>query len=295
MKQLVILISLLILEQSHAQGSLYIRPKFEVRTNMTSTFAKSIPKASLFNFNYTNYVLQNPYMDVKIPRMSFFNGLNIGLNIGWKFNNGSALEIGWNQDATGSELLAYGWSDQSNIPRRMSFGKSFFKSYVLSERFELNYIKKLIDFETGKRMHVKNVNFHFGTGFKFTSSALRKKEPLPTNPLIYTAGGTKYGTIETRLSHIVTGMNRVSPFFTLGISTNVTYGKKHIANIMLSYTQGMKFLESTYHYMNVYDDGSFVGTYLYKTYSRGSGLQLQISRNFNLYPKSNRERKTENQ
>lgn len=286
---------MLILEQSYAQGSLYLRPKFEVRTNMTSTFAQDIPKVSLFNFNYTNYMLPNQYMVVRSPRMSLYNGLNIGLNIGWKFKNGNALEIGWNQDATGSEFLSYGWSDQSNIPGRISFGRNLFKSFVFSERFELNYIKKLIDFETGKRMHVKNVNFHFGTGFKFTSSALRKKEPLPTNPVIYTAGGTKYGTIETRLSHIVTAMNRVSPFFTLGISTNVTYGKKHIANIMLSYTQGMKFLESTYHYMDVYDDGSFVGTYLYKTYSRGSGLQLQISRNFNLYPKRNRERKTENQ
>lgn len=263
MKQLVILISLLILEQSHAQGSLYIRPKFEVRTNMTSTFAKSIPKASLFNFNYTNYVLQNPYMDVKIPRTSFFNGLNIGLNIGWKFNNGSALEIGWNQDATGSEFLAYGWSDQSIPPGAIFFGKSQFKSFVFSERFEINYIKEVACFDQKTSLHIKSLNLLIGSGLKFSSSALKKYEPIPSNPVVYSAGGTTLGSTTVELSHIVYGVNRISSFFTIGASANICFKEKHIANLMFSYTQGMKILEATHHYMDVYDSSDFIGSYRY--------------------------------
>ncbi|MDC3351741.1 hypothetical protein OAV92_00710 [Crocinitomicaceae bacterium] len=52
----------------------------------------------------------------------------------------------------------------------------------------------------------------------------------------------------------------------------------------------MKILEATHHYMDVYDSSDFIGSYRYKTYSRGSGFVFQISRTFQVYPRKKKKR-----
>lgn len=280
----------MILGQSYAQGSLYIRPKLEVRTYMGSTFSKNLTKISIANFDYTNYLLPNPFMSVKSPKTSFHNGLNLGVNVGWAFKNGHALELGWNQDATGSTFLAYGWSDQSNVAATNFYGRNLFKSYVLSERIELNYIAQISGMKERKSLHLRNLKVNMGTGFKFTSAAPKKKEALPESSEFYISGGTSLGPISVEMRHQVFATNRFSPFISLGFSSDINYGNKYIATLMLTYTQGLKTMEASHHYLDVYSNGSYTESYLYKTYSRGSGLQLQLSRRFQLYPWKKRKK-----
>ncbi|MBK7129355.1 MAG: hypothetical protein IPM74_07415 [Crocinitomicaceae bacterium] len=291
MKTLVLMLSFTFLGQVFAQGRFYFRPKFEARTFMGSTYMANKDKISIFNFDYTTFMPDNPYMDVKVKRQSFQNVYTMGLNMGYIFPSDNRVEFGWNQDATGNQFIMAGLSDQGDSVANTNYfaQRSTFHSLVLGHRFEFNYYQVFKQKAARNKLHWSCPFLTFGLGFKFSPNAFKKKEPVPANYPYFLAGGGEIGDEKYSWTHTVYAVNRFTPFFTFGFGCDLHYQEINLFSIQFTYTQGLELMEATDHYMSVYVQDVLTSTYIYKTYSRGSGFQLQISRRIQFYPKKKRE------
>ncbi|MBK9591896.1 MAG: hypothetical protein IPO32_10445 [Crocinitomicaceae bacterium] len=90
------------------------------------------------------YLLRTLHGCKELTRMSFQNVYNMGLNVGYLFPNNNQLEIGWNQDATGSMFTMHGWSDQINTNSTDYYvARISLISLVLCQRFNFQLLSTL--------------------------------------------------------------------------------------------------------------------------------------------------------
>ena len=76
---------------------------------------------------------------------------------------------------------------------------------------------------------------------------------------------------------------RFSGYLAIGFYTDILIKQKYILSASLTYLQGFKFMEYSVHRYHVIDN-NIEKRFDYTSASRGSGLYLQISRKFQLYP-----------
>jgi hypothetical protein len=282
--KLLLFITLIISGQSFAQ-SFYIKPKFEHKTYHGSTnWPDGFYKFSVFNKGFNNDFIPNDYLHVKSKALDFRSIYTIGVNAGVTFDNSNRFEFGWNQDATGS---TFSFSDARNLTTKLNTG---LQTAILNHRFEFLFFKTLYTNEKeDKFLHLDNVSVVFGAGIKFQN--VPKKNELGQNDYLANFRSFSDEPNYVFADHYIYGLNRFSTFFSLGFSTDLSYKKAYLFSLSLTYLQGNFTLENTRHYLSIIENNIEVATYSYNTYSRGSGIQFQISRRLQFYPWKKLEKK----
>lgn len=267
--------------QLTAQPNFYIRPKIE---NKVSQSLSDKPQTkSIFNNHYNTNYYPNPYCEVWSPMFFTTKSFTLGLNIGVKFANNDLVEIGYNEDQSGSKIISrtLGYSadypDSYHMQNRPSHSVN-----LINHRFEILYYKNLNSTSDSTLLNFPNSHFLFGTGLKYLPSAVTKKKPH-NGQVFYNPGGS-YDNISMYWQHSVFGWSKFSSFLTLGFSTDIYFNKTYLFSSSILYTVGFNVLQSTKDKLSVYENDLLIKTYNYETYSRGSGFQFQISRKLEFFP-----------
>jgi hypothetical protein len=268
----ITVLSILCFGQLFAQNTFYVRPKFEIGLNQTMTHSQ---KSSFLFYNNSNYI-KVPYYDFE-PIPMFFGStmLALGLNVGVKFNNNNLLEIGWNQDETGSAIritsMGYG---KNNIYAPESAND--LSTFIYNHRIEVLFQRCLRTKNEINNIYFKHSYLVFGSGIKINPRTLGDK-------VLITRAGS-YDNIYLEGTHSLYAPGKETFFLSLGISGDLYIKNKYLFTSNITYTQGFGIIENTRHQIDVYENNTLIKTYTYNTYSNGSGFEFQISRRLQFYP-----------
>jgi len=136
----------ILLAGSHAsfsQISFYVKPTLDTKSFISSTYGS----LGTTVFSFSDDVAENPYFKVDNVMMFHHDNYQIGLYLGANFGDGKhLLEVGWNQDATGSMMrtseMTYNKpafpEDNPPVARYFDNGSSF-ASALFTQRFTIQH------------------------------------------------------------------------------------------------------------------------------------------------------------
>ena len=287
----------ILLAGSHAsfsQISFYVKPTLDTKSFISSTYGS----LGTTVFSFSDDVAENPYFKVDNVMMFHHDNYQIGLYLGANFGDGKhLLEVGWNQDATGSMMrtseMTYNKpafpEDNPPVARYFDNGSSF-ASALFTQRFTIQHSFRINkNSEKNTRLY-----FNYGAGFIYNPSGSgwrRRNVQGGPSTLFESFGDSITGswtyldsTITMPLQrHIIRPVYGLTGFFSIGVMADFHSKKnKYLFSATLSYLQGFRVLESTTHEYFVNDNGA-LKSYSYETVSKGSGFYLQLSRRLTFY------------
>lgn len=274
MKKVIFVLFIIFGQASLAQkfNGFYIEPLINVKTTV---FTKKELPATLIT----------PYFEIKPQNLITPIGLNVGLNIGYKFKNNDIVQLGIFQDEslsgiifTGNSYTSFGSNASYSQIRYTHFGG------VTVKNINLLYKRNLLTYTFKKSRKENYFDLHFNIGLTYFYK--------PNNGLENLTGidGVSYYSSDSSLVTLQEGQwvfplpfkysfkfntgleftfgNKKSEWFTIGIS--------YISN--LSKSNYYNFSSSSI----VVKSNSDTFTYNYYVVSRGNGIYYQISKR--IYP-----------
>jgi hypothetical protein len=291
-KIIIILIMGCLFGQVSAQVSYFVRPTFDNKLYFCNA-------NSLFDFHVLDYsfehkeFLGNQYfnpINVKVTQRDFYSfGIYFGVALQ---NKKHLIEFGINQDATGSEFecefMDYDfYTYKDTLYKHYSPNRMIFASYLPTLRYHLQYSIRLINGSNSKVLPYLIIgggvihNLAFPRKDEFTnlddanqaySYSLFGKSYLEEN--VYISQMKNYGYTAKKFSG----------YLNLGLTTDF-FTKKgfNLFSASIFFLKGFNPIEMMYSDVYVVDNMENK-VFSYLTTSNGSGLYLQLSRKFQLYP-----------
>lgn len=261
------LIFILLIGQSFAQSTFYLKPTISFKGQFTSSAPTSF-ESSVFNpsnsFSYQNKT-------VILPKN--FSPLLLGLSLGIKIKNNSLIEIGINQDesACGSKISftsyepVFGTYSDSKI--KYHKGNSFGR-YFVQTSFLLN-----------KKSRNNKLFFDFGIGLAFRVGGIStEKSQFDEYSVLL---NENYFTL--KINSFVVKNQYKSFLYNFGITDDISIKGKYIGSISLFYSKSKSILNTVKSDISIYSSTEN-RTYSFSSFSKGSGIYLQFSRKIQVIP-----------
>ncbi len=265
-----ILLLLISFGSIHSQNSFYIKPILNTKFGIASTNGF---------FQFSKHYPQNDYFQVFNKSIHYIPGLHLGLGFGWKNEkNRFSLELTWSQDmaSIANETVLLTTNGDNNyyyntyLPYRIGFS---------SNRFSLN-LNKLIFKDL--------IEIDFGVGFIYLSGGNENYEFIvDPSPFLYNSTST------LKLKYTTRAVSNLNLNLSVGLGINLKFNDFELFTLSTIYYQGLK--QNLIIHENYYELSDFVTNdtlkYSYSSASKGSGIVIQISRKFQLYPWKSRAKK----
>jgi hypothetical protein len=266
MCKLNVVLFLLMFGQSFAQTSIYVRPsilfKGQFSSNSPTQFGTS-PYNQENSFSYKN-------KNIVLPKK--FSPLLLGFSVGVKLKDRFLFEFSANQDesTSGAEIQFLNYDPVYNnySESQVSYykGRSFGR-YCLQSSVRL--AKK------------KNNTFFidFGAGLAHRSGGLTiEKTQFDQYSILL---DDNYSSMD--ITSYVVRNNTKSLLLSLGFTDDISFHNKYLFSLSLFYSKSFSFLSTVVSDITVHK-GGINKTYTYHSYSRGSGIYIQISRRLQVFP-----------
>lgn len=277
--RIIFILFILSFGNAHSQTIFFVRP-----TTDSKAFVGSADNTLSNGILFENKTASNPYFQVNNKLLSYRSVIHFGLNLGCSINERHTIEIGWSQDGTGSswQTKMMTWDTTSYGIQTFSNNGSMRKTYIGYYKFLLNY-----QYQITSDDNKTSYGLSFATGLLFNPN---KKKNTPPPSIVF--GSYSSNEALTHLDENITlpieetemmAFTRYSGYLSIGFYTDLRINQKYIISASLTYLQGFKFMEYSVHRYHVIDNG-VEKRFDYSSASRGSGLQLQISRKFQLNP-----------
>jgi hypothetical protein len=250
------------------QVSFYVEPIIQSKAFICSTSSNSL-KNEIDDSDSRIHIRKKFFLNAKKMQHLFF-GLNVGLKTQ---NERNFLQFGVNNDQSVTGVYAVFDAIQ------MSDGFEYEAGYILNSG--TNFINFHLDYLYRLNKNPKRINFYFKTGFGFAY------RPTTNNMNINSRNLEVNIDKETFMINNSVGSNsnnKTSFLLNLGLACDVNSKKgKYLFSSSLFYTYSSTVLNQINSNVDLYTI-SGVENKNYKFYSKGSGIYLQLSRRFQLYP-----------
>ena len=261
------------------QVSFYVEPIIQSKAFICSTSPTSL-KDKIADSDSRIHVQKKLFIDAKKMQHLFF-GLNIGLKTQ---NERNLFQFGLNNDQSVAGVYAV------------------FSAIQLSDSFEYeatnilnsgsNFINFHLDYLYRLNKNPKRINFYLKTGFGLAY------RPSANNMFLNSRNLEVNIDKETYMVNDVIGSNsnhKTSFLVSIGLSCDLNSKKgNYLFSSSLFYTYSSTVLNQINSNVDLYTI-SGVENKNYKFYSKGSGIYLQLSRRFQLYPWKKFKLKKENE
>ena len=263
-----------------AQVQLYVKPilNFKYQTSTRGVYS---------DLGQSNF-MTNPYFEHYDRNFVFSRGFDFGIAMGVQFKKKHFFEVDYVNETVGkgsvlNYFALYSHTNPSNPIDETAMHISS-KSYIGLSTHKLGF-RYHYNFYTSKddRFQMR-FNFGVGTFFNFKNQSGSYK-----GMRIVLQSEEGEGQLISEGAYLV-GSRSAGAFFkgwngyvSTGLGFDINGKKRHILSIDLNYTQGFR---SFYSYSDSYqiESSGVVREYSFLDGSRGSGLNIQISRRFQLYP-----------
>jgi hypothetical protein len=246
-----------------SQNSLFIEPIIGTKFSTSSTYPF---------FSHSNKFPSNPYFDVYNKQLFYPNSIRFGLSVGWKnTKNKFTVGLGWIQDGVSVSnetvlLTTNGLDNNYHFNQNLPFLGGF-----TSHRFTLHFTKPLFS---------DILNLKIGLGMHYLpGGSSNYSRVTEIAPFLYDSLSTLYVRYSTA------AVNPHNLTLTFGLVFNIKWNDLYLFSIEGSYLQGIKknllAHENYYELTNLATNEKL--KYSYVSASKGSGLNVQISRTFDLY------------
>jgi len=262
MKNYFILLLILISRgNGYSQNSFYIVPSINTKFGVCST-------NGFFAFSNHNY--QNAYFDVYNKPMHFTNGVRLGLGAGWKNEKQKfSVDLTWNQDvaSVANETVLISSNGESNY----YFNKNLnYQLGFTSHRFSINLNKPLFR---------ELVYLNAGIGFTVLPQGDENYEfVLDNDPFLLDSTST------LKIRYTTRAVSKTNLNLSIGLNFAVKWNDFYLFTLSTIYSQGVK--RNLVVHENYYEvsDASANKTikFSYSSAAKGSGLFIQVSRQFQL-------------
>ena len=263
----------------YSQTTFFVRPTVDSKV-FVGTADNTLSNGMIFD----NMTASNSYFQVNNKLLSYRNVIHLGINFGLSLNNRHAIEFGWRQDGAGSswQTKMMTWDTTSYGLQTFSNNGSLRQSYISYHRFVLNY-----QYQITSDDNKTSFGLSFGTGLLFNPN--KKKNTSPPSIIF---GSYSSNEALTHLDENITmpiqetemmPVARLSGYLSIGLYNDIRIKQKYILSASLTYLQGFKYMEYSVHRYHIIDN-NVEKRFNYTSASSGSGLYLQISRKFQLYP-----------
>jgi len=278
--------------QASAQTFFYIKPTIDMKNYVSSTYGLGFNSI----LRFSDQLATNPYFQANNLVMSLRSNIQIGFYAGANFRDGKHLiEVGWNQDATGSALetsffaLRHGNYTGVNpdVKGFNDFGTTT-KSTLFTQRFTVQYSRLLNAYSR----HKNKLYFNVGSGIVFNPSGTgyRRRNVSIGEPSLFEGIGDSISMtyLDSNITmpmrrHLIYPYYKFAGFLSIGMMADFrTKKEKYLFSATLMYVQGFKVLEQTVHEFTINDNGD-IKEYAYATVSKGSGIYLQLSRRITVH------------
>lgn len=282
------LISIWILGHSAAQVSFYITPTINQKAYFSSSL---LPAFNHSGLNHSNQYSTNPYFGISNKLFSYREDVPIGLNIGLKLTEtGQSFEVGYSQDGIGSavEISTLLLSPIPNGLGGENFNEilDYYKSLHFVNRFSMTYVSRYI---SSKAREFPTVTYNLGVSILFGTANSYSPITLDTNsaPVELMGGGKIIGFEWTNSYN-----GQTSFMIDVGCRMNLGLNRKnkeglYLFSLTATYRQGLKTNQFSFYRVFIEDSSKIFST-SYSSSSKGSGVYLEISRKFDLYPWKNK-------
>lgn len=246
----------------HSQNSFYISPLLNSKFGISSTNGL---------FHFSNNYPKNDYFDLYNKSVHFAPGFRIGLGLGWKNDKHKfSLDLLWNQDGSTIQnetvylgIIESNYYSNSNMRYHIGF---------ISNRFSLNLSKPIFK---------DLIDLNFGIGFIQQPGGNDNYEFIVDNdPFLYDSTKT------LKVKYTTRAVSNLSLNLSFGVCLNLKWNNFYLFTLSAIYSQGVK--RNLIVHENYYELTDFVSNetlkYSYSSASKGSGIFIQVSRKFQLYP-----------
>ncbi len=287
MRIFLTLISILILGHINAQVSFCITPTINQKAYISSSL---LPALFHSGFNHSNQFSDNPYFKINNKPISFREDIPIGLNLVLSLDSIDCnFKLGYSQDGIGSAVqtsILVGSSPLSGQVNAPHYDEilNFYKSLHYINRLSFMFSKKLINLNEQK---YPTFGFNIGFSLLFGRSSSNIPMPLDTMNGGYSVvlGGARIKGFEMQTDY----NGKIIP--TIDFGCNVDFGVNrtrksnlYLFTLGLNYRQGFRTNQFSF-YRYYIDDGGDNLVLSYASSSKGSGIYLELSRIFRIYPR----------
>ncbi len=256
--------------QTHAQLSFFVKPTVNFKSCVSSTQP----------FLYSGYSINpSPYYHYSNMNLTknIFNSLDLGFTIGAKTKKGNLIfELGLSGDQTQSgftfhEMMKNGYvnyyyDDMILYRHGRAFPRTYFRTSL-----------KLKEFNN------KSTIYLIG-GFDYAY-----KKNHATGPLLILESNAQVDEKTYLYRYSATSVMSLQNFFVhFGLSSEIHVKDNYLFDVSIFYNHGFRQMTQVNTRINIYDDVSSK-QYLYSSYSKGSGIYLQLARKFQIYPRKQKK------
>lgn len=264
----------LIIGQFKAQLSFFVKPTVNFKSCVSSTAP----------FIYSTYS-QNPSSYFHYHNMNFtkniFNSLDLGFTVGCKTKSEKLIfELGFSTDQTQSgmyfhnmmknESTDYYYENMISYRNGTAFPRIYAQSSVRLKEFK----NKSSFFLIGGFSYAYKKHYNGGPQL-----ILESNDQVDQNTNLYRITTLSVMSLNNFLVHF-------------GLSSDIYYKNKYLFDVSLFYNHGFRIMSQVNTFITIYDDQNSK-KYLYQSFSKGSGIYLQLARKIQFYPRKIKKDKIE--